>query len=79
MSFGTKANPETSTCLANQVNRRKCPVITESYSNCHLCPYASFRVNLGKSGLRGGVESLPDLLKWRRKKQELGIPHGDGE
>lgn len=67
-------------CGANQKDRRKCPVVTPNYTNCHKCPFNGFKegdVNLGQPGLRGGIETSRDSAAWRKNKLIHGIPHGD--
>jgi len=67
-------------CGADEKQKRECPIVTPSYSACSRCPFCNgFEVDLGQPGLRGGVENLSDLLKWRRVKKEKGISHGDAE
>lgn len=81
-------NPETSSpeffergiCGASRGDRRKCSIITPNYENCHNCPFVGLNkddINLGKEGLRGGIEDSRASKAWRKNKSKYGIPHGD--
>ncbi len=71
----------TPACTASAKEKRKwCKVSSPSYSECvekEHCPYADYKVNLGKPGLRGGIETSADSAQWRHWKKVFGIPHGD--
>jgi len=73
--------PETKgICAASKKERRKCPIVSPSYESCHNCPFTGIKagdINLGKEGLRGGIEDGRDSAAWRKNKLIHGIPHGD--
>lgn len=69
-----------SICAASKKERRKCPIVNPSYGSCHSCPFTGIKkedINLGKEGLRGGIEDDRASAAWRKNKLIHGIPHGD--